>query len=99
MQQDLISRFFGGPPLWVALRLIFLSVLVGIVLSALGLDRLKQLALNAANGNRHREPEIRVGAKLRILQRSIERRREQRARHLDRHALTDPINAAGPTAV
>jgi hypothetical protein len=40
MQQDLISRFFGGPPLWVALRLIFLSVLVGIVLSALGLDPL-----------------------------------------------------------
>jgi hypothetical protein len=40
MQQDFIARFFGGPPLWVAARLILLSVLVGVVLSVLGLDPL-----------------------------------------------------------
>jgi len=32
------SRFLGGPPLAVALRLILLCVLVGIILSALGFD-------------------------------------------------------------
>ena len=32
------SRFLGGPPLAVALRLVLLCVLVGIVLSALGFD-------------------------------------------------------------
>jgi hypothetical protein len=33
-----LSRFFGGPPLMVLLRLVLLSILVGVVLSALGLD-------------------------------------------------------------
>ena len=33
-----VSRFFGGPPLAVLGRLTLLSILVGIVLSALGLD-------------------------------------------------------------
>ena len=33
-----VSRFFGGPPLSVAVRIILLSVLVGVILSALGLD-------------------------------------------------------------
>ena len=40
MPNDMVSRFFGGPPLWVAVRLILLSLLVGVVLSAIGLDPL-----------------------------------------------------------
>lgn len=32
-----ITRFFGGSPGWVVLRLIFLSVIVGLILSALGI--------------------------------------------------------------
>ena len=32
------SRFFGGPPLAVVVKLILLSILIGVVLSALGLD-------------------------------------------------------------
>jgi len=33
-----VHRFFGGPPLAVLVRLILLSILIGVVLSALGLD-------------------------------------------------------------
>ncbi len=35
---DNLSRFLGGSPLSVLLRLILLSVLVGVVLAAIGLD-------------------------------------------------------------
>jgi uncharacterized protein DUF6460 len=35
---DPITRFFGGPPLAVIFRLVLLSILVGVVLAALGLD-------------------------------------------------------------
>jgi uncharacterized protein DUF6460 len=35
-----INQFFGGPPLSVAVRLVLLSILVGVILSALGLDPL-----------------------------------------------------------
>jgi len=38
MPDNTVSRFFGGPPLSVAVRIILLSVLVGVILSALGLD-------------------------------------------------------------
>lgn len=38
MNDRAASRFFGGPPLWVLLRLVMLSILIGVVLSALGLD-------------------------------------------------------------
>jgi hypothetical protein len=38
MPNNVVSRFFGGPPLSVAVRLILLSILVGVILSALGLD-------------------------------------------------------------
>ena len=38
MANDVVSRFFGGPPLWVLARLVLLSVLVGVVLSVFGLD-------------------------------------------------------------
>jgi len=33
-----LSRFFGGPPVAVVVKLILLSILIGVVLSALGLD-------------------------------------------------------------
>jgi hypothetical protein len=33
-----VARLFGGPPLTVIVRLILLSVLVGVVLAAFGLD-------------------------------------------------------------
>jgi hypothetical protein len=35
---DYIQRFFGGPPLAVVGRLILLSILVGVILAAIGLD-------------------------------------------------------------
>ena len=38
MANDAVNRFFGGPPLSVAIRIILLSVLVGVILSAIGLD-------------------------------------------------------------
>jgi Family of unknown function (DUF6460) len=34
----LIHRFFGGPPLAVIGRLVLLSILVGVILAAIGLD-------------------------------------------------------------
>ena len=37
-QTDNLSRFLGGTPLSVAVRLILLSILVGVVLSAVGFD-------------------------------------------------------------
>src|ERR1700749_2420933 len=46
---DPLTRFFGGPPLSVIFRLALISILVGVVLEALGLDpwnildRLQQL--------------------------------------------------------
>jgi hypothetical protein len=38
MPNDGITRFLGGPPLAVAGRLVLLSILVGVILAALGLD-------------------------------------------------------------
>jgi hypothetical protein len=38
MANDVVNRFFGGPPLSVAVRIILLSILVGVILSAVGLD-------------------------------------------------------------
>ena len=38
MANDIVQRFFGGPPLAVVVRLILLSILVGVVLAAIGLD-------------------------------------------------------------
>jgi hypothetical protein len=35
---DSLSRFLGGSPLMVAFRLVLLSVLVGVVLAAIGFD-------------------------------------------------------------
>lgn len=33
-----LARFFGGSPAWVLVRLVILSVVVGVILAALGLD-------------------------------------------------------------
>ena len=38
MADNGISRFLGGPPLAVVLRLILLSILVGVILAVIGLD-------------------------------------------------------------
>jgi len=38
MSDDVVQRFFGGPPLAVILRLVLLSILVGVVLHAVGFD-------------------------------------------------------------
>jgi hypothetical protein len=38
MANDLVSRFLGGPPLSVLVRLVLLSILVGVILSAIGLN-------------------------------------------------------------
>ena len=35
---DLVTRFFGGPPLSVLFRLVLLSILIGVILEVLGLD-------------------------------------------------------------
>jgi hypothetical protein len=35
---DLVTRFFGGPPLSVIFRLALLSILVGVIMEALGFD-------------------------------------------------------------
>ena len=35
---DFVQRFFGGPPLAVIGRLVLLSILVGVILAAIGLD-------------------------------------------------------------
>ena len=35
---DNLSRFLGGSPLAVAMRLVLLSILVGVVLAAIGFD-------------------------------------------------------------
>jgi len=38
MANDVVSRFLGGPPLAVLARLVLLSIVVGVILSAIGLD-------------------------------------------------------------
>jgi hypothetical protein len=38
MANDGVNRFFGGSPLSVLVRLVLLSILVGVILSAIGLD-------------------------------------------------------------
>ena len=38
MANGTVNRFFGGSPLSVLVRLVLLSILVGVILSAIGLD-------------------------------------------------------------
>lgn len=33
-----VARFFGGSPLWVLVRLVLLSLVVGVLMAVLGLD-------------------------------------------------------------
>jgi hypothetical protein len=42
-QPDPLARFLGGPPLSVLFRLVLLSILVGVILEALGFDPLNIL--------------------------------------------------------
>jgi hypothetical protein len=37
-ENNYLNRFFGGPPLSVIFRLVLLSILIGVILQALGLD-------------------------------------------------------------
>lgn len=37
MSSSAITRFFGGPPGWVIVRLILLSIVIGLIFSALGI--------------------------------------------------------------
>ena len=38
MSDNAIDRFFGGSPLWVIVRLILLSIVIGVLLTAFGFD-------------------------------------------------------------
>jgi hypothetical protein len=38
MAANPVDRFFGGSPLWVVVRLILLSIVIGVLLSAFGFD-------------------------------------------------------------
>jgi len=38
MSNNVVTRFFGGSPLMVLVRLILLSILVGVILHVLGFD-------------------------------------------------------------
>ena len=44
MADNHFARWIGGSPLWVLVRLLLLSLVVGVILSALGLDPLNILA-------------------------------------------------------
>ncbi|MGQ3672997.1 DUF6460 domain-containing protein [Xanthobacter sp. TB0136] len=37
-ENNQLTRFFGGSPIWVIVRLVVLCVVVGVILAALGLD-------------------------------------------------------------
>ena len=53
MADNQVARWTGGSPLAVLGRLVLLSVLVGVILSALGLDPLAVALLPARSGYRH----------------------------------------------
>lgn len=38
MAENQLARWLGGSPVWVLIRLVLLCVVVGVILSALGLD-------------------------------------------------------------
>ncbi len=38
MSENNLTRFVGGSPAWVVVRLVILSVVVGVIMAALGLD-------------------------------------------------------------
>ena len=59
---DNVNRFLGGPPLAVLGKLILLSILIGVVLSALGLDPLNIFSQPPAPDPRRLEHGLRRGA-------------------------------------
>ena len=61
-QSDSVTRFLGGSPLAVLGRLILLSILVGVVLSAFGLDPLNILRSIQRLFETHLESGLRRGA-------------------------------------
>ncbi|MGA0563120.1 DUF6460 domain-containing protein [Ancylobacter sp. VNQ12] len=44
MADNQFARWIGGSPLWVLVRLLLLSLVVGVILSALGLDPMNILS-------------------------------------------------------
>ena len=62
MAQEHVHRFFGGPPLAVVGRLILLSILVGVILAAIGLDPWNILELGSPAGAAHLEYGLRCRA-------------------------------------
>ena len=73
-------------------------IVIGVLVSP-GLARIEDRAVDARNGNRHFEPEVRIGAEFGIVQATVERRVQERAGGLDRHAAAGTIFAAGPAGV
>src|SRR6266436_320785 len=73
--------------------------LVELGLVGPGLDGIEDMRLDAGQRGRHRESEILVGAEIGVAQRAVQRRRQQRPRHLDRHAAAGAVFAAGPAGV
>ena len=57
------------------------------------------MRLDARQRGRHRKAEIFVGAEVGIAKRAVQRRGEQCARHLDRHAAAGAVFAAGPPGI
>ena len=41
MPRPALDSFFGGPPAWVLLRLVILSLVLGVIMAALNLDVFK----------------------------------------------------------
>ena len=64
-----------------------------------GAARVEQLVVHAGDGDRYFEAEIRIDTHLGAQQAAVQRRVEQGAGFLDRHAMADTIDAASPACV
>ena len=64
-----------------------------------GRARVEQRRVDAGAGLRHAQAEHRMDRHRRLLQAAVERRVQQGARGLDRHALAGAVGAAGPAGV
>src|SRR3546814_2376343 len=73
----------------------------GVIFRAIGpgLPRIENLAVDARHADRNFETEILIHPEFRIVQATIKRRIEQRARNLDGHTAADTIFAAGPAGI
>ena len=70
-----------------------------LALVAPGLDRLENVRLDAGNLLRHGETEVRIGAEISAMQRTVKRGRHQPSRHPNRHAPSGAELAAGPSGI